>query len=210
MLQTQYPDVDVLIKELSDKIKVVFGDELKGVYLFGSLVMGDFEPKRSDVDLVAIVAHDVTAQQLDKLGAVHSDFVRDHPEWSDRVEVAYVPAEGMQNFKSKSCQIARISPGEPLHFRSMDKDWLMDWYMVLRYGQTVWGPSPDELIPKISQQEFIDSLKNYLPQWLSSAKQAHHVGYQSYIILSLCRSLYVFAHGEQVSKRRAAEWAMRQ
>ncbi len=207
MLKTQHPKIDELIKELAEDLSNTLGNDLKGVYLFGSLVIGDFDPKRSDIDLLAMVAEDINRAQLNSLKQMHDDLVQKHPEWHNRIEVAYVSVGGMKNFKTKTCQIARISPGEPIHYREMDINWLMDWYMVLRYGQTVLGPSPEEFIPDISTQEFIDSLKNYAPIWIKNVKEAHHVGYQSYIILSLCRSLYVYAHGEQVSKIEAADWA---
>lgn len=206
MLQTEYPEVDSLVNELSGGIKSVFGNELMGMYVFGSLVTGDFEPERSDVDILAIVKHDITPQQLDSLHGMHAQFVDQHPSWRERIEVDYVPIDGMRDFKTKASRIARIAPGDPLDFQTMDINWLMDWYMVLRYGQTVQGPPPEELIPAITQREFIASVEKRLPSWLAEVKEAHHIGYQSYIILSLCRSLYVLEFSEQVSKKQAGKW----
>ena len=60
-------------------------------------------------------------------------------------------------------RIARISPGEPLHYREMDIQWLMDWYQVQEKGATVFGAPPQHYIPYISTEEFIVSLKNCLP-----------------------------------------------
>lgn len=207
MLSTQFPEIDDLINQLSNSIKTIFASELVGIYVFGSLVVGDFDPIRSDFDLLVIVSEDISPRQLDNLKIMHASFVKRHPEWDDRVEVTYVPLKGMQNFKTQSCGIARISPGEPLHFRSMDKDWLMDWYAVRNYGQKILGANIEEVVPYISLKEFKDSLKSFLPNWLLSAKQANHIGYQSYIILSLCRSLYVFVYSRQISKKQAGIWA---
>lgn len=207
MLRTQYPDIDTLIQELSEVMSTTLGDQLKGLYLFGSLVFGDFDQHTSDIDLLAMTTDEISDQQLADLRNIHDNFAAKHPEWNDRIEVDYVSLKGMKNFKDATCRIARIAPGDPLGYQDMNIDWLMDWYMVLRYGQTVLGPSPDNYIPDISRQEFIDSLKSYAPVWVENVKEAHHVGYQSYIILSLCRSLYVYEHGEQVSKIQAAQWA---
>lgn len=191
-------------------MSTTLGDELKGIYVFGSLVIGDFDPQRSDVDMLAMVEHDITEQQLDSLESMHDQFVERHPSWRGRIEVGYVSVGGMRDFKTRTCRVARIAPGDPLGFQDMDIDWLMDWYMVLCCGQTVQGPPPRELIPEITQQEFVASLRRRLPNWLNEAREAHHAGYQSYIILSLCRSIYVFAHGGQVSKIQAAKWAVEQ
>mgnify|MGYP002076914063 CR=1 FL=1 len=196
-----------LVQELSDKILESLNEELLGLYIFGSLIMGDFEPDRSDLDLLTIVEHDINEQRLDNLRKMHTEFIEKYPQWDHRIEVAYVPLEGMKTFKTQTCKIVRISPGEPIHFRDMDVDWLMVWCMVQEHGTVLFGPRPDVFIPHITQQEFIDSLKNYLPEWLEAGKRDDRLAYQSYIILSLCRSMYVFAHGEQRSKVKAANWA---
>jgi predicted nucleotidyltransferase len=47
-----------------DGQRQTLGVDLIGSYLFGSVVMGDFEPGTSDVDTVAIVRSDLTAGQL--------------------------------------------------------------------------------------------------------------------------------------------------
>lgn len=52
---------------------------------------------------------------------------------------------------------------------------------------------------------------SFLPQWaahlLHHPAQITHRGYQSYIVLSLCRVLYTLQHGTVVSKLVAARWA---
>ena len=92
----------------------------------------------------------------------------------------------------------------------MDIQWLMDWYQVQEQGATVFGPPPQQYIPHISTEEFIESLKSCLPDWKISVRDARTVGYQSYVILSLCRSLYAIQHSQQTSKVAAGEWAMRE
>ena len=174
MFKTQFPSMDKLITELHEVIQTTLGDKLCGIYLFGSLVTGDFDPKNSDIDLLAMVETDVTEKELEQLRATHKDFVRDHPEWNDRIEVAYVGIEAMRDFKTKTARIARISPGEPLHYREMDAQWLLDWYVVQEQGLPIYGPPPKTFIPHIERQEFVDLLKSNLPAWRERVKEARH------------------------------------
>jgi predicted nucleotidyltransferase len=51
--------VSLLIDELSTRIQVSLGDRLRGLYLFGSMVAGDFDVETSDIDLLAIVESDI-------------------------------------------------------------------------------------------------------------------------------------------------------
>ena len=56
MAITAYPDVDALLGQLLDGIRNALGERLLGLYLYGSLVAGDFTPGTSDVDLLAATA----------------------------------------------------------------------------------------------------------------------------------------------------------
>lgn len=208
MITLKYPFMDLIIREIQILIKNTLGPELLGLYLFGSLVGGDFDPATSDIDLLAITGSIVSKTQLSQLADMHAKFAKQYPEWKNHVEVAYVSVDAMRDFKTNTSQIARISPGEPLHYRDMNIAWLMDWYMVQEMGVILEGPAPRTFIPKISGEEFVKSLKNEYPSWLERAKEARWVGYQSYIILSLCRGMYAIRFGKQVSKFKGAAWAM--
>lgn len=208
MLKTAYPDMDELILELAELVKATLPKEALAMYLLGSLVGGDFDPKTSDIDLVVIVKEEVNMSQLKKLKFMHDRFAAKRKEWDDRVEVSYVSVDGMKYFKTTINKIARISPGEPLHMRDMDTHWLTDWYVVQEQGQIVFGPSPSNFIPKITEDEYIQSVKqDILPEVYKAAKKAQHKGYQSYVVMSLCRGMCALASGKQVSKFAGAKWA---
>jgi hypothetical protein len=112
------------------------------LYVYGSLVTGDFDKDRSDIDLLAVVDSDVDGDTFDRLDRMHARFVEDHPAWEDRIEVAYVPAPALWNFRTRTDQIAVVSPGEPFHLKAAGKDWLINWYMVREVGVTLCGPVP--------------------------------------------------------------------
>ena len=47
--------MDELINGFVERSKEILGDNLKGVYLHGSAVMGCFHPEKSDIDLIIVV-----------------------------------------------------------------------------------------------------------------------------------------------------------
>ena len=103
-----------------------------------------------------------------------------------------------------------ISPGEPFHTIKADHNWLLNWYFVQDYGITLFGPPPRTFIDPISKDEFIRAVVHHAHQWPKSMpKTRHYRSYQSYAILTMCRSLYTYTHGEQVSKKQAAHWAQK-
>ena len=47
---TAYPDVNAVLAELSASVQTVLGHHFVGMYLYGSLALGDFNPRSSDID----------------------------------------------------------------------------------------------------------------------------------------------------------------
>jgi predicted nucleotidyltransferase len=206
-----HPKINALLQLLLAEIQNVLGSKLVGLYLYGSLVWGDFDYEISDIDLLAAVATDVDEQEFDGLKQMHNAFTRNHPEWRDRIEVQYFSCYGLKTFKSQSSPMVNISPGEPIHFIKAGAEWLMNWYFVREYGVTLFGPPPATLIEPISEDEFLQAVKDHARVWREHIVQTMHSRpYQSYAILTMCRALYTSRTGQQVSKRKAALWAQQQ
>jgi predicted nucleotidyltransferase len=207
VLATRDPEIGALLDRLTEEIRRNSDDSLAGLYVYGSLVTGDFDKDRSDIDLLAVVDSDVEGDAFDRLDGMHARFVEDYPAWEDRIEVAYVPAAALWNFRTQKGQIAVISPGEPFHLKVAGKDWLINWYMVRRSGVTLYGPPPRTLIPEISQSEFVNAVREQSETWKEWVYRMRTPGAQSYAVLTLCRALYTYTHGTQASKKQAALWA---
>src|SRR5580765_7509622 len=91
---------DTLLDDLVASIRAVLGEELVGIYLYGSHVSGGFDHRVSDLDLVAVTAVDVEGIDLAGLERMHADVVDRQPEWTDRVEVVYVGSTALRSFRS--------------------------------------------------------------------------------------------------------------
>src|SRR5690349_13531375 len=84
-------------------------DDLVGLYLYGSAVAGGFDEGISDIDLIAVTRRAGTALNLARLGAMHAAFEEEHPDWADRIEVAYVGVDDLRAFRTRR-SLAVISP----------------------------------------------------------------------------------------------------
>lgn len=201
---TSYPHINHLLRDLTSGLEAVFENRLVGVYLYGSLVTGDYDDGVSDVDLLAVLRHDIDEHDLVPLDMLHRRLIDDHPEWNDRIEVAYLSLAALRTFRSRTSRIGIISPGEPLHFRQAGRDWLMNWYLVRDRGMTLVGPPPQEIIPPVSVEEFIASVLDHAQSW--HLPEEINVKPQSYVILTMCRTLYTVRFRAHVSKLQAATW----
>ncbi len=211
MHNTSYPEVNALLADLLAEHRRLLGAQLTGLYLFGSLVSGDFDPARSDVDLLAALADDPDAGTMERLGLLHDDLAARYPAWAGRIEVLYLSLEGLRVCKTTPHLGAVISPGEPFHPRELNRDWVLNWYMIREVGVTLYGPPPQTIIPPISREEFVQVVREHLDWWRGAVVEGDEIenrrGAQAYVVLTMCRALYSLAHGLQASKPAAAAWA---
>lgn len=199
------------VTELQALLERTLNGKLLGLYLFGSLAADRFNLARSDLDLLAVLEDDLDDAELGSLETLHADFVRSHPEWENRVEVGYISRKGLASLAtSPEGKIAAISPGEPLHFKPLEVDWLINWYDVCTHAQALLGPAPIALGPAIGEAEYRDAVVAQLDgcgeevrkPWVPQSKP-----YQGYLVVTMCRGLYGLSEGRQTTKEQSASWA---
>ena len=83
-----------ILEPLVTDIRGRLGEDLVGLYLYGSAVTGGFDPGVSDVDLMAVTAREVENLDMAGLEAMHRDLLRHHPDWKDRIDVTYIEVPG--------------------------------------------------------------------------------------------------------------------
>jgi predicted nucleotidyltransferase len=208
---TPYPDINSFFNTLLLQLKAILGDRLIGVYLFGSLVWGDFEYESSDIDLLVVTSSNITYNEFDKLDVMQKDLAKTYSHAKEgMIEIAYMSEDALQTFKTKRSQIAIIHPGEPFHIKDAGKDWLMNWYSVQEKALTLFGPPAKTLIAHITREEFIQAVRDYANAWRSRINGLHGRPGQAYAILTTCRAYYTYKNGEQTSKKRAANWTAKE
>lgn len=198
---------DALVSAIRD----VLGDDLVGLYLYGSAVTGGFDPAVSDLDLAAITAREVEDIDLAGIELMHARFADQRPEWRDRIEVVYIGRATLWTFRTSVGSLAVISPGEPLHVRD-DRvaDWLQNWYLIRETGETLHGPAADNLFPRIEWPEFVAATRRYAHEVQNRQRDGVGSGTLAYTILTMCRALHVVREHATASKQEAAAWVTRE
>ena len=110
MPQADVPEVDALLGELRTQVQATLGDELLGLYLYGSMVTGGYTVGISDVDLLAVTTStlgDATLQALRHARGAKDSLPR--LARSDRGGLCIV--RGLADVPPANRTIAVISPG---------------------------------------------------------------------------------------------------
>jgi predicted nucleotidyltransferase len=209
MQLTLYPEVNEVLGVILAGIRANLGDKLIGLYAFGSLVTGDFNVARSDLDLAAVLADDLDEDEFARLREMHAEIAREFPAWDDRIEVGYISVANVLDFDPR-CTIAVISPGEPFHFRVAHEGWCFNLDVLRKQGLMISGPAPETLIGPISMEELDLALKDlmrYWREWTDDPDPHLRHSQQAYPIMTMCRALRAYRTGDYVSKNEAVHWA---
>ncbi len=206
MERAERPSPDLLNALVSDLLGVL-GDDLVGLYLYGSAVTGGFDVGVSDIDLAAVTSSEVESLDLAGLERMHGQFVERNPAWRDRLEIVYVGRANLESFRTSSGSLAVISPGEPFHVRR-DRlaDWLQNWYLIRETSETLWGAPASAVVPPIARSEFVAATRRYAGELRDRSRVGVEGGTLSYTILTLCRALRTVEMQAPSSKQEAAAW----
>jgi len=206
---TENPQVAQVLNSLVADVSSVLQKNLVGIYLYGSLVTGDFDAGISDLDLVVVTNRGLDDASFQSLNELHQQVILSYPEWDDRLELAYVSLDALRTFRERQSLIAIISPGEPFHQLQAGYDWLISWYMLRETGIALRGPDIASLIDPIEPTHYIEAVQSHIEAYRNSVKSANSKSNLSYIVLTTARGLYTVLHGQPTSKVKAATWAAR-
>jgi predicted nucleotidyltransferase len=204
------PQVEDLVARIRDDIREAAGSALAGLYLFGSLVAGDFDVDVSDIDLIAVLTSDPSDDLLARLGRMHDALASGNPVWAGRIEVIYVSAAALSRWWEGIARMAVISPGEPFHVVEGGPDWVLNWYPARKSAITLFGPPVETFIPPISREAFQSAVRQHIRRFPSRVSDRDSLPGQAYAVLTMCRGWYTLCVGDQSSKVVAAAWAQRE
>lgn len=203
-------EVNEVLFKIVNGIKDILDENLIGLYLFGSLTYGDFDPDSSDIDLLALVNKPLNQHELELIKQLHAEIGEYYQKWKDRLECSYMPIDMLKNI---------LPPKEPRRYYNngifYDKapygnEWIINNYLLYKYGIPLIGPNFKELtnpidIIEVQKACIGDLFQEWEPktrdlEWLDNSHS------RSYLVMNLCRILYTVISGKTGTKKVSAEW----
>ena len=209
---TPYPDINVILHELLETIQSILGSRLIGLYLEGSLANGDFD-QDSDIDFVVVTDEEVRGDQFSELQKMHDRIATLESPWAVELEGSYLSQDALRRHDPANNLHPNLERGRAERLKMVEHDevWNIHRHILRERGITITGPDPKELIDPVSSSDLKKAMTPALDSWatyiLDHPQILEQRGYQSYVVLSLCRILYTLQVGEVVSKRKASDWA---
>ena len=210
---TPYPEVNTLLAELLDGARAILGPQFVGMMLYGSLAAGDFDAA-SDVDVLVVTNADISTETFAALAMMHARMAQGDSPWATRLEISYIPLSALRRHDPAHATHPRLDRGggERLYWMPHDVDWVVQRHALRERGLVIAGPTPASLIDPVAPDDLRAAMRPLLQRREQSLRDRpadlNFRGYQSYVVLTVCRMLYTLAHGTVVSKPIAARWAV--
>ncbi len=197
-----------MVGRLRDRASEVLGADMVGMYLYGSLALGDFDPQSSDIDFLIVTARTLKGGQLVALKKMHASITESELPAASTLEGSYIPIDEVPRYKAdRKCPA--MGADWPFQIRGQRPDWIINRHVIREHSPALFGPDPKGLIEPISPDQLREAVIALVPFWTQSLEDPEWLrkrNYQGFAILTMCRMLYTLEHGKLATKPVAARW----
>lgn len=214
---TIYEDVNSAINYFFQDIKSILKDHFIGMYITGSLALGDFNSDSSDIDFIVITDTSISNNLFEKLKDMHSEFAASNSPWANKIDAVYVTISALNKKDLPSSLYPQVEHGTELFKNVLGDGWVFQRYTLRQCGIIVYGCEPRSIINPIDTQDMTLAVKTIAERWLKAANSdsswldwLRKREWQIFVIQTLCHMLYSLSTGSVVSKPAAIKWAQQE
>lgn len=209
---TTDPEINALLGEILHGAQQALGEKFAGMYLHGSLALGDFTPGRSDIDYVVVTEGELTAAETAALAAMHARINAAGGTWIEHLEGSYIPRDALRRFDPQNSLFPALRTGGEFGIDYHGSAWVILRHVLREHGVALYGPPARTLVDPITPEALRSAAAGTLREWwapqLDDPSLLRAPEYQAYAVLTMCRSLYTMETGDVASKPAAARWAL--
>ena len=210
---TQYSDANAILSKLLSGLQITLADQFVGLYLYGSLASGDFDPRRSDVDFLVVTRAILPDETLAALDAMHAEITNSGMIFARRLEGVYIPIALLPRYERHSAVHPCLCCGGEFYKEAQqDSDWIIQRHILREQGVIVAGPPIRSLLDPVQPDDLRGAVCGFVRDWwapmLECSDHLRDREYQAYATLTFCRALYTLRFGEIRSKVMSARWVL--
>lgn len=214
---TPYPAVNEALRGFHVSVQAILGRRLRGLYLCGSLAVGDCDPATSDLDMIAVTDCALSDDRIAALHDLHARYAASDLPWGTRLEAVSIPHDDLRSPAPACASCAsypQVERDRPFFVEPLEPGCSVQRYTLREYGLMVAGPAPHELLDPIDPDEMLRDGAIIAATWLHQAEHdtswldwTRPRPYFAFVVATLCRLLYTLETGAVASKPAATDWA---
>ncbi len=204
--------LDSITSTFVDNSRNILGDNLLGIYLHGSAVMGCFNEKKSDIDLLVVVntiiSNEVKARYMDMVVELNKQAPQKGIEFSIvRKSVCkpfIYPTPFELHFSAMHLQWFITNPLDYINkMNGTDKDLAAHITIIYHRGKCLYGEEIPDIFQEVDKNYYFDSIKGDIEDAVEEISEN-----PTYIILNLCRVLAYKKSELVLSKKEGGAWGI--
>ncbi len=217
ILNESIAEIPEVIKPLLEAYIAALEKELPGLmtgfYLHGSIALGAFHSHLSDIDFITVVSRRCTADDIERLKAIHKAIEKTYPQWP--LQGSYLQVSDLGKFEDEIEPHPCYSDGrlEPSGQQDVNS---VTWWMLKNRGVTLVGALPENLDFSVDwtllTTKMLENLNSYWARYTDNpiriAWLFSDYGIQ-WAVLGVLRQLYTFQERDITSKIGAGEYALK-
>lgn len=196
-------------------MREALGDNVLGVYLGGSLALGDFDPETSDVDVLAVTELPLSREEIARLAVLAGNLPPSGNHFGLDYEAYLIDRATVRRFVPGQRHV-KVASDEPLDWIEHRPCWVIERWIVREHGVTLMGSDPKTLIDPVAPDDLraaaVGELQARLRHWRDGSwpmSEMAHRGAQAFEVETVCRALHTVETGEPSTKRAAVAWALK-
>ena len=206
------PQYDSLINSFVEESERILQDNLVGVYLHGSSVMGCFNPQKSDIDLILVADHPLSYTDKAKFMNMVVAFNAAGP--AKGIEMSIVlrsvcnpfvyPTPYELHFSAGHLEWYMNDPDDYIRrMNGTDRDLAAHFTIIHHRGKCLYGAPIEAVFGEVPSDDYMDSI------WYDVEGAVDEITeYPTYLTLNLARVLAYKEEGLILSKKEGGEWAL--
>ena len=191
----------------------ILKENLVGVYLHGSAVMGCYQPKKSDLDFMVVVKENMT--DADKRAFLDSIVMLDAAGPAKGIEMSIVtrdvcdpfvyPTPFILHYSRMHTEWYRRDPEDYIRkMNGTDRDLAAHFTVIRGRGVCLYGLPVTEVFGEVPEKDYLDSIRDDV-----SGAGEEITDNPMYLILNLTRVLGYLKEKEVLSKQEGGTWGLK-
>ncbi len=195
------------IGRMADRIYTILDKNVHSIWLYGSVVLDDFRPGWSDIDLLVLASGRITEQQAQQLVGLRQAMLKAEPDNPYYRSFEGIIADIDEYFSGSFSRLVYLgTSGERITGRC-DQD-VFSLYELARYGKSVFGVKDRSIFSEPSAADLRNAVRQHYESIRRFAAQTDEKLYSCGWLLDIARCIYTLRHSAVIAKTQAGIWAL--
>ncbi len=214
-MEIKAPDeIKRLLENVVNELRTYLGENLTGVYLYGSLTFGCFNPVSSDIDIQVVINKSLTDDDKNNIVTLLKIPTDKIP--TKKLSVGFVELDVLKNFKHPAAQTFYVSgtgaDGFEIENEQVSQSLTTHLRTIKERGVPLYGEPTENIFPNISNYDYLKSIISNFDWCYNNVSRGEDTGecrVPTYATLNFCRVLAFMKDGIVTSKLEGGEWGLK-